>query len=439
VSIIGSGDEAETKDLKSVESKDAAAESLAAHKERITRGHLDTVSKVDPNWAQVRVISEVSMSGKLKVKTGRYPVAVGTGYVDGYSEETNRKQIIVVVTDGCKVLCYTSELQLMWEQNLHCDLLENYVSEVSIFVTSHSIMKGDRGMVIVGARLYPKEHSSKHHRHGTTLDDDIDEEDDDDDDDDDDASEDDGVIPARRPAKRLRDVLKGFHFLLTKVDAKVAADLITSMGGKVAESVEEAHRLSIKGCDVLVIADRPRTTKKYMFSLARGLSPLKLGFLQECRRQRMLVDPSPFTIPFGVPLDQTKAVPLPSRWNSLVERNFLQPLAQRKRVLSGRTFAVSSVSPKASRQLKAIIQEAGAKVVVLEPSSSSSSSKQASPDDYYCVICNNADDAAKGSSSSSSSKRKRTERVVFAWVVECLQTQKLVGFQTAHYDFTLIA
>eukprot|EP00466_Bigelowiella_natans_P021476 jgi/Bigna1/72806/fgenesh1_pg.21_\ len=146
VSIIGSGDEAETKDLKSVESKDAAAESLAAHKERITRGHLDTVSKVDPNWAQVRVISEVSMSGKLKVKTGRYPVAVGTGYVDGYSEETNRKQIIVVVTDGCKVLCYTSELQLMWEQNLHCDLLENYVSEVSIFVTSHSIMKGDRGM-----------------------------------------------------------------------------------------------------------------------------------------------------------------------------------------------------------------------------------------------------------------------------------------------------
>eukprot|EP00465_Bigelowiella_longifila_P007628 CAMPEP_0185266830 /NCGR_PEP_ID=MMETSP1359-20130426/32470_1 /TAXON_ID=552665 /ORGANISM="Bigelowiella longifila, Strain CCMP242" /LENGTH=201 /DNA_ID=CAMNT_0027856865 /DNA_START=63 /DNA_END=668 /DNA_ORIENTATION=+ len=201
------------------------------------------------------------------------------------------------------------------------------------------------------------------------------------------------------------------------------------MGGKVAGSVEEAHRRAMKGCDVLVIADRPRTTKKYMFSLARGLSPLKPGFIEECRRQKMLVDPSPFTIPFGVPLVQTKAVPLPSRWRSLVERQYLQPLAQRKRVLSGLTFAVSSISPKARRELTAIIQEAGGKVVGMDDPPPSDEKRGC-----FCVICNSADDTEGGSS-----KRQGREKVVFGWLVECLQTQKLVGFKTAHYDFTISA
>ncbi len=166
-------------------SEEAPARRLAAQQTRGMAGkasspaHIDQLSLVDPEWATVRVLAEVDMSDKgdsgghrLKMRSGRRAVAIDTGYIDAYSADSPRSQVIVAVTEGCKVICYTSQLELLWTESLQCDLASDRVQDVSLFVTSHSVRREDRGLIVVGARRLPKDGpgSTARHQDGGDID-----------------------------------------------------------------------------------------------------------------------------------------------------------------------------------------------------------------------------------------------------------------------------
>jgi hypothetical protein len=52
----------------------------------------------------------------LKVTKGRVPVALKTGYVDAYDADKRRSQVIVVVREDWTVICYDSQLNVLWEK-----------------------------------------------------------------------------------------------------------------------------------------------------------------------------------------------------------------------------------------------------------------------------------------------------------------------------------
>mmetsp|Transcript_20779 Transcript_20779/g.36996 ORF Transcript_20779/g.36996 Transcript_20779/m.36996 type:complete len:767 (+) Transcript_20779:56-2356(+) len=164
-------------------------------RDREGRGAIDLVSRVDPNWGRVALIREVDILPNLRMKTGRYPVAMQTGYIDKYRDDKDRTQVIVVVTDSCRVLCYSNKLTLIWQARFECSLAEMRVADVSIMISSHSIMETDTGMVVIGARLYPKGKASRRRRLHKSMDS-FDFDDDDDDDVDDDVDDDEGESDA---------------------------------------------------------------------------------------------------------------------------------------------------------------------------------------------------------------------------------------------------
>jgi hypothetical protein len=65
------------------------------------------------------VLAEVSLlPDKVRVMSGRRPVAMATGYIDRYKIGQPHKQVLVVVTSGWFVMCFDSNLQKLWENNL---------------------------------------------------------------------------------------------------------------------------------------------------------------------------------------------------------------------------------------------------------------------------------------------------------------------------------
>lgn len=57
---------------------------------------------------------EADLLSAVLVKSGRQAVALASGYVEPYSESRSRTQLIVVVTEGWDVLCFDSNLKLLW-------------------------------------------------------------------------------------------------------------------------------------------------------------------------------------------------------------------------------------------------------------------------------------------------------------------------------------
>eukprot|EP00884_Botryococcus_braunii_P007301 jgi/Botrbrau1/16572/Bobra.0068s0003.2 len=82
---------------------------------------------------------------------------MGTGYLDALPAEfvrAPRKQVLVVVTAKWEVLCFDHNLNLMWKNSILADVphIENMAAkEVAIHISNHSMVKGDRGVVVVGA------------------------------------------------------------------------------------------------------------------------------------------------------------------------------------------------------------------------------------------------------------------------------------------------
>lgn len=61
------------------------------------------------------------LPSRVRVATGRTPVALAAGSLDGpksNSREGARKQVIVVVTAGWSILCFDHNLKLLWENNV---------------------------------------------------------------------------------------------------------------------------------------------------------------------------------------------------------------------------------------------------------------------------------------------------------------------------------
>lgn len=75
--------------------------------------------RVDEGFSEARVLAEVSLlPDKVRVMSGRRPVAMATGYIDRYKIGLPHKQVLVVVTSGWSVMCFDSNLQKLWENNL---------------------------------------------------------------------------------------------------------------------------------------------------------------------------------------------------------------------------------------------------------------------------------------------------------------------------------
>uniref|UniRef100_A0A7S2U2A2 BRCT domain-containing protein n=1 Tax=Lotharella oceanica TaxID=641309 RepID=A0A7S2U2A2_9EUKA len=183
----------------------------------------------------------------------------------------------------------------------------------------------------------------------------------------------------------------------------------------------EACRLSKKGAKLLVLADKTRTTKKFLFSLSRGLAPLKPGWLQECRRLGEVADAIPYTIPFGVPLFREPPLPPPMNWMDLLNRDGVESIPRGERVLHGLEIGLVSESKNFADNVSAVIEEAGATVV--------KASKSSMAQNLYCVVCEKTVKRLP--------RAYPCEVVEFAWIVECLQTQKKVPFaKKGYYNFT---
>lgn len=55
-------------------------------------------------------------TSKLNVKTGKAPVVIKTGYVDKYSDTTERQQVVVVLREDWTIVCFDAKLQFLWEK-----------------------------------------------------------------------------------------------------------------------------------------------------------------------------------------------------------------------------------------------------------------------------------------------------------------------------------
>lgn len=75
--------------------------------------------RVDEGFSEARLLAEVSLlPDKIRVMSGRRPVAMATGYIDRFKVGQPNKQVLVVVTSGWSVMCFDSNLQKLWENNL---------------------------------------------------------------------------------------------------------------------------------------------------------------------------------------------------------------------------------------------------------------------------------------------------------------------------------
>ncbi|KAG4403711.1 hypothetical protein GLYMA_01G170600v4 [Glycine max] len=116
--------------------------------------------RVDEGFSEARVLAEVSLlPDKVRVMTGRRPVAMATGYIDRYKIGQPQKQVLVVVTSGWSVMCFDSNLQKLWENNLQEDFPHNaHHREVAISISNYTLKHGDTGLIIVGGRMEMQPH-----------------------------------------------------------------------------------------------------------------------------------------------------------------------------------------------------------------------------------------------------------------------------------------
>ncbi len=79
---------------------------------------------------------------------------MSTGYLTPYEAGKTRNQVVVVVTDGLTVLCFSNTLKLEWESTID-EYIESgtYISEVASIVLPNSILIGDEGSVVIGSRF----------------------------------------------------------------------------------------------------------------------------------------------------------------------------------------------------------------------------------------------------------------------------------------------
>lgn len=94
------------------------------------------------------------------------PVVLETGFITPYQSMMQiRKQIIIIVTNDWHVMCFDSDLTLLWEVALplQVDLIDEAysVKSLGVLITSHSVHKNSGGLVIIGGNFAHKTHHTK--------------------------------------------------------------------------------------------------------------------------------------------------------------------------------------------------------------------------------------------------------------------------------------
>eukprot|EP00240_Pyramimonas_obovata_P007282 CAMPEP_0118942264 /NCGR_PEP_ID=MMETSP1169-20130426/35822_1 /TAXON_ID=36882 /ORGANISM="Pyramimonas obovata, Strain CCMP722" /LENGTH=153 /DNA_ID=CAMNT_0006887253 /DNA_START=222 /DNA_END=680 /DNA_ORIENTATION=+ len=94
-------------------------------------------------YAPAEVVAEVSlMPSRVRIATGRRPVALAVGFLDPPPKQRKqlRKQVVVAVTADWTIMCFDHNLKLLWENNVQEDFPHHAsIREVAILVTNHTV------------------------------------------------------------------------------------------------------------------------------------------------------------------------------------------------------------------------------------------------------------------------------------------------------------
>ena len=138
------------------------------------------------------------------------------------------------------------------------------------------------------------------------------------------------------PARSIKRIFNGIKFMFSRVAPGRVGVLeaeVAKMGGTVLKSVAQASEQK-ENTRVVVVAPRPMTTRKVLFSLARGVPSVKPDFIGACMDKRGIANAVQYAIPALKPQYES-ALPEPAKWTSLKRRKGINPLAPTKRVLYG--------------------------------------------------------------------------------------------------------
>lgn len=120
-------------------------------------GHSSAAASL--HLAEPEAAYEASLLPKFSLKYGRRPVALQAGFLDPEDDEDyDRRQVIVVLTEGWIVMCFSSTLELLWESHAveEPDPLA-FFKEASISISPTPVRNGDRGLVVVAGRMASKD------------------------------------------------------------------------------------------------------------------------------------------------------------------------------------------------------------------------------------------------------------------------------------------
>jgi len=95
-------------------------------------------------------------------------------------------------------------------------------------------------------------------------------------------------------------------------------ELIALHGGTVVDDIGSSSGVSLDHAVVVLIADQPLRTLKYLYGLARRTPPLTLEWVRACAKAGSLVPPEQFTLPAGKSAVTHELVPFISPFSHLL-------------------------------------------------------------------------------------------------------------------------
>lgn len=126
--------------------------------ELVSISHRDTLEIRDVSKHLTRIKNAVRVSVPLVGIKLRAPLAFEVG---SFQAGGGGEKVIVVMTRGWTVMCYSAKLQLRWQVTIPHHFQSNIaLQEAVISILPVNVYKGDEGLVVVGGRL--EEHTEGH-------------------------------------------------------------------------------------------------------------------------------------------------------------------------------------------------------------------------------------------------------------------------------------
>lgn len=127
-------------------------------------------------FAPALVLAELDVATLVGQTSPVHISALAAGYTTKPPKElirSLRKQVVVAVTSNGDILVLDHNLKLVWHTKLaaHFDSTHGDLHDVALLITDHAAVKGDKGMIIVGARMH--DHTLADAGEGDVLDEEI--------------------------------------------------------------------------------------------------------------------------------------------------------------------------------------------------------------------------------------------------------------------------